>query len=56
VTWEELGTINIEVMPTHHIQLESGQIHWKDCTFHIPKNVNPVEKDIIEVRVWQGLS
>jgi len=54
-TWEELGTINNEVMPTHHVWLESGYNVWKDCAFHIPKNVNAVEKDIIQVRVWPGL-
>jgi len=54
-TWKELGTISDEVEPRHCIQLESGHKVWKDRVFHIPKKFIPVEKELIEERVWQGL-
>jgi hypothetical protein len=52
-TWEELETISKEVEPPHHIRVESGHIGWKDCVFHIPKNIIPMENELIEERVRQ---
>jgi len=54
-TWEELGTISDEVEPPHRIRLESVHKVWKNRVFRIPKKVIPVEKEMIEERVWQGL-
>jgi hypothetical protein len=54
-TWEELGTISNQVKPPHRIRLESGHSVRKDCVFCIPKKVIPVEKEMIEEIVRQGL-
>jgi hypothetical protein len=54
-TWEELGTISDEVEPPHRIRLESGHKVWNDRVFRILKKVIPVEKEMLEERVLQGL-
>ena len=54
-TWEELGTISDEVELFQRIRLESGHMVWKDGVFRVPKKVIPVEKEMIEERVLQGL-
>jgi hypothetical protein len=52
---EELCTIRHEAEPPHRIQSECGHKVWKDHLFRIPKNVIPMEQEIIEERVRQGL-
>jgi len=48
--------INDEVKPPHHSWLEPGQMVWEDPLLHIPRIVIPVEADMVEEGVWQGLS
>jgi len=54
-TWEELGTISDEVEQPHRMRLQSGHKIWMDLVFRIPKKVIPVEEEMIEERVRQGL-
>jgi len=54
-TWEELETISYQIEPPHHIWVELAQNVWKDCIFHIRKKIIPVEQEMIEERVRQGL-
>lgn len=47
--------ISNEVKPPHRLRRQAGHDICKDHTFHIPKKVIPVEREIIEERVLHGL-
>jgi len=53
--WDALWTMSEEVKLPHCIWLESGQHVWNDLLFNIQKKVVPVEKEMIEERVQQGV-
>jgi len=47
--------ISHEVEPPHCIQQEARDTAWKDGVFRIAKKVIPIEQEMMEERVWQGL-